>query len=175
MSEVSGMEAGTPVVKTGEGDIVIPPGDRPLGSPSSVTHGQKDALPLKDRAEAETELKSDQDRRLMRRGAFAYFTILSIIFFGILIQFLHKLIEGDGLPATLGALSKPHSAFVFSLLILVIATVPMSLAFALIKISAEREKNSDKGRDESGLADISPPQLRTVQGLLDIAKSMLGK
>ncbi|KRC34858.1 MULTISPECIES: hypothetical protein [unclassified Lysobacter] len=175
MSEANGTEAGHAVVKTGDGDVVILPGEKPIGSSSTASHAQRDALPLVERAEAETELKSDLDRRMMRRAAFFYFTILSIVFFGILIQLLNKLIEGDDLSATLGALSRPHSAIAFSLLLLVVATVPMSLAFALIRISAERDKGSEKGRDESGLTDISPPQLRTVQGLLDLAKSMLGR
>lgn len=168
MSE-EGTDAGTEMPRSGEGDVVIPPGAAQSAEPAAPS--SRDGLvSAAEKGIVGDELKGDYERRIMRRVAFALFAILSISFFALLIQFLSVLVADPKiLPALIGAVHSPHAAFVISLLILVSATVPLSLAFALIKISAERERTAD--RDGLTLSDLSPPVVRVVQGLVDLAKA----
>lgn len=153
---------GPPPLSTGEGNVVVPPGEPvPLVS---------DGLSPQSKAAITTELKSDRDRRVMRAIAFGFFGVLSLAFFGILFwALLLAIFWPRNLAAALGALNT-HSTVFASLLLLITATVPISLAFALIKISAEKGDNASK-LDPS---DVLPPHLRSFKECIDLMKSLRG-
>jgi hypothetical protein len=147
-------------VITGQGNVVIPP--------SSLPPENADTLSPHGKAAINAELKSDRDRRIMRAIAFGFFGLLSLAFFLILFWALVLAIFlPRSLAAALGALNT-HSTVFASLLLLITATVPISLAFALIKISAEK----DDGAGKLDPTDVLPPHLRSFKECVDLLKSM---
>ncbi|MBV6781613.1 hypothetical protein KWH04_13325 [Xanthomonas campestris pv. trichodesmae] len=151
-------EGAPPPSITSDGDVVIPPGE-----PEPLDDG---ALSQNERDKVNGELKSDRDRRYMRVAAFGYFGVLSLFFFCMLWKAFSILLQpSKDMAAVLGALGS-HSLVFACLALVVLTTVPVSLAFALIKIS------SDQRDEPQGNSDFAPPQLRTVRELVNLAKSL---
>lgn len=157
-----GAQTVPPTLTTERGNVVVPPG--------ALSPPDADSLSPQGKAAINTELKSDRDRRIMRAVAFGFFGLLSFTFFVILFWALVLAIFlPRNLAAALGALNT-HSTVFASLLLLITATVPISLAFALIKISAEK----DDGASKLDPSDVLPPHLRSFKECIDLLKSMRG-
>lgn len=154
-------EPGIPQLPLTEtGDVIVEPGIPVLQ--------EADNLPGREKAETNTELKSDRDRRVMRVIAFGFFGLLSLAFFFILFWTLALAIFWPrNLAAALGSLNT-HSTVFASVLLVITATIPISLAFALIKISAE--KGDANGKLDP--ADVLPPHLRSFKECVDLIKSI---
>lgn len=143
-------------VRTATGAIVVPPG--------APVDENPDSLPPKTKSDLTGELTSDRDRRRLRNFAFAFFMGISGSFFYLLWgAFSAMLHDPKGLPGLLGALDS-HSTIFLSLWLVLMVSVPVSMAFGLVKISADRQPN------ETPTPDWLPAHMRLLKDFTDLVK-----
>ncbi|MGX2088594.1 hypothetical protein [Xanthomonas axonopodis] len=155
------------------GDLIIPYSgtpDKPNTTPDQRNKdpAAREELPPKERKLLNGDLKSERDKRRMRLFAFIIFTCVSLAFFWLLWDMLRLiLLHPEQVPAILGALNQ-QSTIVVGMVLLISATVPVSLIFALIKISGDT-------KSDPAINDFTPPQMRAMIGILESLKSLVGK
>jgi uncharacterized Tic20 family protein len=121
-----------------------------------------------------SELASAKSRRQMRMAAFVAFTMISSLYFFVLLGTLcYWLTHKDSL-WLLGRLQH-QSALLIGGALVIFASIPLSLTLAMVRLAQDPQAKEEKAEATASIASITTPGLEAIKTIAEALKNVTGK